>query len=250
MTGRFSNKERCPQSGLRGGGNVTEGRGETLAENKSRLRAWNWADLDPRERDYWSIPSKDVFQFAFHLNKHGHRKIYDLGCGIGRNLFFLIDMGFDLYGSDYSPDAVNEANKYLGEINYPHRVKLESMTEISEPDESCDAVIAYNVVYHSYLADMMTTLKNVYRILRPGGSLLITFQSKRSPEYKEQYEIEPGTVIKTCGHEAGIPHHFVDQEEIFSMLSGYRIAELSHIEHEYGGLKLRGCHFVVTAIKQ
>ncbi|MDQ1327850.1 MAG: hypothetical protein QG641_1133 [Candidatus Poribacteria bacterium] len=210
------------------------------------MKAWNWAEIDSDEREYWSIPSKDVFQFMFHLKNHKHSKVYDLGCGIGRNLFFLMDMGFDVYGSDYSPDAVSEVNKRLCE----NRVKHESMTDITELDESYDAVIAYNVVYHAYLSDMVKALNNIYRILKPSGSLLITFQSKRSPVYKKELEVEQGTIVKNERHEAGIPHHFVDRDEIFQLLSGYNVVELSHVEHEYDNLNFKGCHYVVTAMKK
>ena len=213
------------------------------------MKAWSWKEIEPDEREYWSIPSKDVFQFMFHLKKYGQNKVYDLGCGIGRNLLFLIDMGFDVYGSDYSLDAVMDVNSRLENANYPHRVKHESMTDITEPDQSYDAVIAYNVVYHAYLADMIKTLENIYRILKPSGSLLITFQSKTSPSYKKELEIEDGTTIKKEGHETGILHHFVDRDEIMKLLTGYRIVEISYIEHEYGDLKFKGCHYVVTAMK-
>jgi SAM-dependent methyltransferase len=218
--------------------------------HKLPLKAWNWAILDPEDREYWSIPSGDVFEFAFHLKHCAQKKVYDLGCGIGRHLFFLIEMGFDVYGSDYSLDAVREVNQRLAEIKYPRRVKHESMTEISEPDEYYDAVIAYNVVYHAYLADMEKALSNIHRILKPGGSLLITFKSKTSPIYNPEEEVEPGTIVKRDEPEAGIPHHLVDRDDIPEMLSRYRIVELSYVEDEYDGMRSKGCHFVVTAVKK
>jgi SAM-dependent methyltransferase len=214
------------------------------------LRAWNWAMVDGDEREYWSVPSGDVFEFAFHLKKYGQKKVYDLGCGIGRNLFFLIDAGFDVYGSDFSVDAVNEVNRRLESINYPNRVKNESMTKISELGGSYDAVVAYNVVYHAYRVDMLKAMNNIYRILKPGGSLLITFQAKSSPIYNKDFEVEPYTVVKSEGAEAGIPHHLVDRDDILDMLSEYQIVNLSYVEHEYDWMKFKGCHFVVTAIKK
>lgn len=221
----------------------------TRRTGKLPLKAWNWAILDPEDREFWLIPSGDVFEFVFRLNRRGQKKVYDLGCGIGRHLFFLIEMGFDVHGSDYSLDAVKEVNQRLEEMKYPHRVKHESMTEISEADEFYDAVIAYNVVYHAYLADMKKALGNIYRLLKPGGSLLITFQSKQSPIYNREEEVEPGTVVKKVEPEAGIPHHLVDRGDILGMLSGYHITELRYVEHEYDRMRHKGCHFVVTATK-
>jgi len=158
-------------------------------------------------------------------------------------------MGFDVFGSDYSIDAVMEVNQHLEEMKYPYKIKHESMTDITEPDGFYDAVIAYNVIYHAYLADMVKALDNIKRILKPSGSLLVTFQSKTSPIYKEELEAEKGTIVKEQGREAGIPHHFVDRDDIMKLLTGYRIVEISHVEHEYDDLKYKGCHYVVTAIK-
>lgn len=222
---------------------------DTQRESGPRLKAWNWAALEAADRDYWLSPSGHIFEFALHLNRSNQKKIYDLGCGLGRHLLFLIEMGFDVHGSDYSLDAVREVNQRLDEIKYPHQAKHESMTEISEPDEFYDAVIAYNVVYHAYLADMTKALNNIYRILKPGGSLLITFQSVKSPIYNKEEEVEPGTIVKKKEPEIGVPHHLVDRDEILKLLSGYRIEELSYVEHEYDRMRGKGCHFVVTAVK-
>ena len=216
---------------------------------ETRLKAWNWSILEQEDREFWLSPSGDVFEFALHLSRCGQKKVYDLGCGLGRHLFFLIEMGFDVYGSDYSLDAVKEVNQRLEEMEYPHRVKHESMTEISEPDGFYDAVISYNVVYHAYLADMTKALSNIYRILKSGGSLLITFQSIESPIYNKEEEVEPGTIIKKAEPEIGIPHHLVDRDEITELLSGYRIEDLKYVEHEYDAMRGKGCHFVVTATK-
>ena len=121
------------------------------------------------------------------------------------------------------------------------------MTEISEPDECFDAIVAYNVVYHAYQAEMERALQQIYRILRASGSLLVTFQPKVSSSYVKEWEVEHGTVIKREGFEAGIPHHYADRNEVIELLSGYRIVELSHMEQEYDELRSKGCHFVVTA---
>ena len=216
---------------------------------QTRLKAWNWAALEQEDKEFWLSPSGDVFEFALHLNRCGQKKIYDLGCGLGRHLFFLIEMGFDIYGSDYSYDAVKEVNQRLEKMAYPHQIKHGSMTEIGEPDAFYDAVIAYNVVYHAYLADMTKVLSGIHRILRPGGSLLITFQSIKSPIYNKEEEVEPGTIVKKAEPEIGVPHHLIHRDDIPELLSGYRIEDLKYVEHEYDAMKGKGCHFVVMATK-
>ncbi|MBD3180686.1 methyltransferase domain-containing protein [Candidatus Poribacteria bacterium] len=215
-----------------------------------KQKAWNWLAVNSQEREFWSTPSGNVFEFILRLKQSGKSKVYDLGCGLGRHLFLLIESGFEVHGSDFSLDAVKEVNEELEKLECPNRVKHESMTEISEQDDSYDAVIAYNVIYHSYLADMLKTFRNIHRILKSGGYLLITFQAKTSPIYNKDDEVEPGTIVKKYEPEAGIPHHLVDREETISMFSDFHILDLKYVEHEYDGMRHKGCHFVVTAVKR
>gem|GEM_PF-5664121 len=35
--------------------------------HKLPLKAWEWTTVSPKEREYWSVPSGEVFRLAFHL---------------------------------------------------------------------------------------------------------------------------------------------------------------------------------------
>jgi len=177
-----------------------------------------------KERDLWLTPAKEVFSFAKELKIKGLNKVYDLGCGIGRNLFYLIDQNFDVYGSEFSEHAVEEVNQKLKAIKYPYKVKCENMTNISEDDSSFDAVIAFHVVSHGYQKDTKMAVKEIKRILKPGGMVLITFLSRRSIQGElRDPKVEEWTIVKQDGVEAGIPHHFSDRDEIINFLDGFEI---------------------------
>lgn len=124
-----------------------------------RTKAWDWDRLSEGDRAYWDAPAGTVVEFAYRLKREGKRKVYDLGCGLGRHLLFFAQMGFDVCGSDLSERAVEEARKRLAAACLPWCIKHGDMAKIEESDDSFDAVIAYNVVYHAYPEGMRTTIK-------------------------------------------------------------------------------------------
>ncbi len=212
-----------------------------------RTKAWDWDRLSEGDRAYWDAPAGTVVEFAYRLKREGKRKVYDLGCGLGRHLLFLAQMGFDVCGSDLSERAVEEARKRLAAACLPGRIKHGDMVKIEEPDDTYDAVIAYNVVYHVYPEGMRTTIKEIHRILKGGGLLLGTFQAKSAPSFLKGTRVAPATVVKRGGPEDGIPHTYLNRDEILSLLSSFTIDELNYVEHEYERLNHKSCHYVVIA---
>ena len=82
------------------------------------LKPWDWKNIKGDDQEFWGqMPAKEVYQFSMELKKKNLNKVYDLGCGIGRNLFYLIDNDFDVHGSDLSKHAVDEINQKLKEKN-------------------------------------------------------------------------------------------------------------------------------------
>ncbi|MCK4600476.1 class I SAM-dependent methyltransferase [Candidatus Bipolaricaulota bacterium] len=214
-----------------------------------RTKAWDWDRLSEGDRAYWDAPAGAVVKFAYRLKREAKRKVYDLGCGLGRHLLFLAQMGFDVCGSDLSERAVEEARKRLFTLSLRGHVKLGDMVKIQEPDDTYDAVIAYNVVYHAYPEGMRTTVKEIHRILKGGGLLLVTFQAKSAPSFQRGKCAGPSTTVKRGGPEDGIFHTYLSREEVLLLLSNFSIDELYYVEHEYAGLTQKGCHFLVIAEK-
>jgi len=214
-----------------------------------RTKAWDWDRLSEGDLAHWDAPAGAVVEFAYRLKREAKRKVYDLGCGLGRHLLFFAQMGFAVCGSDLSERAVEEARKRVAAAFLPGCIKHGDMVKIEESDDSFDAVIAYNVVYHAYPEGMRTTIKEIHRILKAGGLLFVTFQAKSAPSFQRGKCAGPSTTVKRGGPEDGIPHTYLNRDEILSLLSSFAIDELNYVEHEYEHLNHKGCHYVVIAEK-
>ena len=96
-------------------------------------------------------------------------KVLEVGCGNGRVGLYLLsqEKTLDMTFSDVTPVA----KKYLSDYNFVEC----SMTKTPFPDNNFDKVYCSQVLNH--IEDGERAIKEMYRILKPGGSFLIMTQN-------------------------------------------------------------------------
>ena len=64
---------------------------------------------------YYNIfkPHEDISDVLVFFKKKGIKRVLDLGCGAGRNLVYLLEKGFDVYGIDCAPEGLKIINERL-----------------------------------------------------------------------------------------------------------------------------------------
>jgi SAM-dependent methyltransferase len=93
-------------------------------------------------------------------------QILDAGCGSGRNMVDLAELG-TVTGVEISDASVERARlRDVGEI-----VQC-SLTDLPLPEDTFDLAVCLDVVEH--IEDEQGALREMLRVVRPGGSLLIT----------------------------------------------------------------------------
>jgi len=100
-------------------------------------------------------------------------KVLDAGCGGGRNLVYFLQNGFEVYGVDPSPEAI-EAVKELSQKLAPHNpldnFKVAPAEGLPFEDACFDLVICSAVLHFARTTghfDRM--LHSMWRVLKPGG---------------------------------------------------------------------------------
>ncbi len=92
----------------------------------------------------------------------GPGTILDVGCGRGELLWAAQDRGWRAQGVDPSPAYLEWARANLGIEG-----QLGTIEDAKFPDDYFDAVTMAGVIEHLY--DPYTTLREVWRVLKPGG---------------------------------------------------------------------------------
>ena len=81
-------------------------------------RSWNDLFADPRF--HWKKPDAGVASTSRHWADEGRRLIWDLGCGAGRHMAFLLSAGFDVVGTDVSQNGLRPVPSALRQQICPH----------------------------------------------------------------------------------------------------------------------------------
>ncbi len=99
-------------------------------------------------------------------------KILDVGCGNGSFLSKMQAAGMDAHGVEFSPDGAKEAQRRG--LN----VKCGTLEQQKHPSNSFDVVTLNHVFEH--VPNPVGTLREIKRILKPGGRAIIAVPNARS----------------------------------------------------------------------
>lgn len=143
-------------------------------------------DATARDRDAGTIQDWKVAvraKFIELLRHEGKRSLLELGAGPGRDSRFFRDQGFETVSIDLSPEMVALC------IEKGLTAYVMDMAELSFADGSFDAVYAMNSLLHLPKAEFQPVLRQVERVLRPGGLFFLGVYggTDREGEYEDDF---------------------------------------------------------------
>lgn len=128
---------------------------------------YGWQDAEATNAHSYLLPCLLKILGSLTLDKP---KIFDAGCGNGFIAGKLLTNGYEVVGCDASELGIQEASK-----KYPHgKFEVASLYDDLEKKFGSDweIVISSEVVEHLY--DPRLFAKNMFKLLKPGGSLVIS----------------------------------------------------------------------------
>jgi SAM-dependent methyltransferase len=133
---------------------------------------------DSEERQWWyrgmRAISLALLEPALRALGGGGRalRVLDAGCGTGRNVLELGGFG-RAAGIDLSPLALRFC-RLRGVA-----VARAGLLSLPFPDGSFDCVTSFDVIYHAWVTDDRAAVREMARVLRPGGLLLVRVPALR-----------------------------------------------------------------------
>lgn len=127
------------------------------------------------QQDYINFPEYPLerrYKLAYNWLPDNINNLLDAGCAWGYGTRFFKQKSKNVYGLDPNPEFVNIANKRYPDISF-----VESGLEKTpfEP-EFFDAIVSCETLEHVY--DEISCLNEIYRILKPGGFVILTTPHK------------------------------------------------------------------------
>lgn len=147
----------------------------------------------------------------FVSENKGKGPIADLGCGPGHTTKYLSELGIrDLAGIDLSTGMLQQAREHFPGL----RFEAGNMLALDAPADNYGAIVALYSIVHFRKKELVTFFAEMYRLLKPGGQLLLSFHI--GDEVK--------TVDELLGVKASADFYFHPVEKIHDLMTaqGFR----------------------------
>jgi 2-polyprenyl-3-methyl-5-hydroxy-6-metoxy-1,4-benzoquinol methylase len=151
----------------------------------------------------------------------GTGSVIDIGCGPGVILNQMRARGWTVRGTERSPSAAQQARDV-----FHLDVRAMNVDEVVAEGVTFDAVVLWHVAEHLHAP--AATVRDIARLLRPGGILLIAVPNFASPEAR---------LGRSRWFHLDVPRHLVHftPSTLGAMLTdaGFRTVKVTHLVPEY-----------------
>lgn len=155
---------------------------DTLNRERQFHDAWAAAiDVDGiRVADYFEACTAPENRFILRqLGDIRNKLLLDLGCGAGENSVYFATKGARCIAADYSPGMVEVALQLAERYGVNVEGRTANAMELEFPDNTFDIVYASNLLHH--IPDPKIALKEMHRVLKPGGKACFWDPLKHNP---------------------------------------------------------------------
>ena len=154
----------------------------------------------------------------FAEDVRGHGLVADLGCGPGHVARYLHDQGVRMLGIDLSPRMIDSARQRSPDIEF----RVGDMRALDLPDGALTGIVAFYSLIHIGEPEMGATLRELRRVLAPGGLLLVAFHVGEETVHRDEL----------WGHTVSLDFRFLMPSPLVARLIEAGFVVLERVERE------------------
>lgn len=220
-----------------------------------------WNNSYKNKDNFLFYPNEEVIRFVskYIKKKIDHKKYIvkldmntclDLGCGIGRHIVYLDDLGFDVYGIDISDEAINFAKKYFDNIKKSYlkdKIVVGSITDLPYPNVFFDFIVSHGVLDSMSFNIAQKGINEIYRVLKKGGLLYFDVVSGCDYNHYREYE---GEEVVSSEHEKGTIQSYFNWRKINLLLGDrFKIIDCILVQRESVVSPIKNSRYHIIAKK-
>ena len=158
-----------------------------MGESESDLRAGYDRVAEHYATEYFEELARKPFdcqlldEFAGTIQ--GDREVCELGCGPGQVARYLKDRGVTMRGVDLSDEMVRAASRLNPDIPFEQG----DMLALNLLDDSLAALVLFYSIIHIQREDVTRALREMNRVLTPGGQLLLAFHGGEGELHRDEW---------------------------------------------------------------
>lgn len=161
------------------------------------------------------------------------------------------DLGFFPVGTDVSQNGLLHARQCLVSHNAPHAVVAAGMSDLPFADSTFSVVLSYGVFYYGTSSEMKRAIREAWRVMRPGGRILVILRSTR--DYRcgkgAQLEINTYRLQISDTNEFGTTVHFLTEADVPEYFSDFAHVSFESSEFSFGNRSGLNSDWIITAEK-
>jgi SAM-dependent methyltransferase len=196
--------------------------------------ACEYAEKYFHEFDHKPFDRSILDRFAGLVRSRG--RVCDMGCGPGEVARFLKDRAVDVFGLDMSERMLDEGRRLSPDIEFTSGDFL----DLDLQDGALGGIAAFYAVVHLSMDRVRDAVREWYRVLAPGGVLLIAFHTGDSTIHLDE----------AFGKKVSADFVFLNPDRVREVLelTGFQIAE-AHMREPYPEVEYASHRAYQMAIK-
>ena len=210
----------------------------------------SWDSHYRKEKSVLAYPDENLVRLLSRAlpddGKRGEKTAVDLGCGTGRHLKLLRDMGVGrVLGTDASLNALMSCRGIAD-----GSLVQNSIASLSLKDSVADTVVAWGSLHYDYKSALPGMLGEIHRVLKPGGTLLATLRSVRDTFLKQGKHILDNTWQTDLNDIRGSIVSFYSEDELKEYFAVFPSLQYGIMERSImGDMTKIISHWVIAAKK-
>jgi ubiquinone/menaquinone biosynthesis C-methylase UbiE len=171
---------------------------------------------DTRPEARLDLAMIDTFAEAVTLGED--TQILDAGCGAGRMSRYLADRRCRVEGVDLSSNMIAMARRDHPDLVFTPA----SLTDLPFHDDEFGGVLLWYSIIHTPPAGQARIFAEVSRVLRPGGHLLVGFQSGEGTR-------DVSAAYSRFGHDVRLERHLYTADQVAARIEAAGLREVSRL---------------------